>query len=199
MFLTLIALIVYNFFTQIGDKEHTDYDISDKFAFGVFFLLLLHSIFLVVLLVKNLISKNYKKAFGFISLSILLFFGLFFISGFLFISSLGSPPVDMGNINNFATCQTCKEFDINEVKQTVQNLRKGIYTDNLDSVFIESVKQDTSSLPKEITKIECGCSSRDTIIVVFRIWDIKNDTYQLEIRNINGVWKYEYLYYEFFD
>jgi len=195
--LTLVGLIIYNFYEK-GNNE-LDFTTSHKISIGLYFFLALHGLFLLILTIKNVIGKKFVKAVVFFLTSIGLFTGLYFIAIFLFISTMGGPPVDEGNRHNFRQSNLCKKIDSNEIKTTVENFRKGIFPSILDSSFIQDILGDTISQPRQITKIECGCRMTDTTVIIIRIWDIDENTFELELSNNNGQWKYERIYYEYFD
>lgn len=56
--------------------------------------------------------------------------------------------------------------------------------------FIERTINENKELPKRIKEITCGSRKTNTSIVVFRIWDINGETYELEMEKQNGKWNY---------
>jgi hypothetical protein len=186
--ITLVILVSYNFFGH-SDK-HLDLTVADKLSIGAYFLLWLHFLVLVFLVVINIIQKTYFKAIVFLVSSVGLFLGLSFISVFIFVSSFGGPPVDEGNKRKYRESVLCKQFDTIHVKTMVENIRIGIYSSQLDSNLINQIKQDTSAMPKKISKITCGCTTADTTTIIFRLFDNQYGTFDLEMINKNGQWYY---------
>lgn len=192
--LLLGGLMVLNLF-----GKSNDFLLYAKIAFVLIIFLFLHGLFLLFLFVKNIIDTKYLKAIGFLLITSVLYMGLWLSYISLLLSSGGSPYTDQYELHNFKKSETCKQFDKNEIKKTIENLDKKIYSADLNAEFIEQVKADSNLLPKKIIKIECGCKLTDSTIIVFRIWDIKKNTFELEFSKDNGKWKYERLYYSYFD
>ena len=88
--LLLIVLIYYNLYHH-PIKTYQSNPIESIALlitpFGLYFLLVLHSLLLLVLTIKNCIEKKIIKMLVFLLILILLFSGLFFTIGLLFIST----------------------------------------------------------------------------------------------------------------
>jgi len=194
--LILLVLIIYNFY----DRLHLDdFTATKKISIGLFFMLGFHALFLFVLAIINVVRKKNLKAVVFLLTSIVLFAGLYFIAIFLFISTLGGPPIDEGNRHNFQQSKLCTQLDTNKIKETINKFRKGIFPTTLDSFSIKTLSEEPILLPRKITKIECGCRKLDTTIVVFRIWDSNSNTFEMELMKENGQWIYKNFSYGYFD
>lgn len=194
--LILIGLVTFNFSENI---QHTDFTLTDKLAMFAYGLLVIHLFVLIGLTIYNIIQKIYFKFVVFLLTSIGVYFGLSFIGIGLFFSTIGGPPIDEGNRNNFQSTNTCKQFDQNKIIKTIENLRVGIFSPQLDSAFLLDIKQNSIELPNKIVKIECGCRKSDTTQIVFRLWDIDKNTYELELTKSNEKWKYNKLSKQYLD
>ena len=192
--LILIAVVLYN----LHGRQTT----SVKFSLVLYFLLWAHFVVLLTLAIINLFQRTYIKAIVFILTSVGLFFGLQFITVVLFLSAMDGrmPGGDAaGHSTDFRQITTCKEFDTTKVKTTIENMRLGIYTSQLDSNLINQVKSDTNAFPKKISKITCGCRTFDTSVIIFRLWDRRQQTFELKMKNKGGQWKYTLLTMEDFN
>lgn len=194
--LLLVSLIAYNLFVRKG--EHLDFTVTDILAIISYWVLCLHVLVLFLLVIVNIIQRTFLKSLLFFATCVALCLGLYVIAPFLAISTIGGPPVDEGNRNNFKPSELCKQFDIALIRTTVENRSSGIYDNQFGSNFIEQIKQDSSMLPEKILKISCGCRILDTNIVVFRLLDNQQQTFELEMIREGEQWKYNMLTMENF-
>jgi hypothetical protein len=196
VYFTLAGLIFLNFYDKSSDR--TNFTIATKIAAGLCLLLLLHGLFLLVMTILNINRKKYWKAFFFFIISIIIS-GLVYFAFIGLILTIGGPPTDNGNRNNFIKSRTCEQFDLNKTKAIVENFRKGNYPLTIDENFKNKLIEDSLLLPRQITKIQCGCRKIDTTIIVIRMWDIEENTFEMELKNVNGNWKYETFSQEYFE
>jgi len=188
----LCGLVILNLYRN--SKEHLDFTLADKVSLVLYCILIVHLIFLILLIFKNFLNSNKKKGiyfiFHLIGLGTSLYFLAFFVIFSLFIGT--SPYTDEWTLHDFKKTNTCLKFDNEKVKRTVENFNKGIFPSNIDPEFLHLLKEGyIDNLPKKVTKIECGCRSSDSSIVVFRIWGADQTTYELELVKNNGKYRYK--------
>lgn len=187
----LIFLLSYQFFKNIENP---------KLILFFYTLLILQLIVILILLVKNLISKKIGRGIVYFFMATLSGFEIYF--SFLFVGAffLGmGTSVGDENVKNFKKTAECHKFNSDSVKLKIENISKNKFSKDFNKEFIEQIKLDHQDLPKKISKINCGCRITDSTIIVFRIWDKNQNTYELEIEKQNGKWEYKSLVPAFFE
>lgn len=87
--IVIAVLIIYNLVYKTNDP-----DIG--IILGVMGLLILHGLFLLFLFIKNLIDKQYLKAFGFIVIAIILYAGIWLSYFLVIVFLIGVHSLDNG-------------------------------------------------------------------------------------------------------
>jgi hypothetical protein len=196
VYVSIAGLIFFNFYNKSSARP--EFTIAVKIAAGLCLLLALHGLFLFVMTILNINKKKYWKALFFLITSIVIYTLLYsaFIS---LILTIVGPAIGNGNRSNFRISKNCKQIDTNKIKATVEKFRKGIYPSTIDNNLKNELLYDTLLLPKQITKIQCGCRKSDTTEIVIRIWDIEKNTFELELINEAGNWKFKSLSEGYFE
>ena len=191
LILLLTIFVSYNF---LNYEKENQFSISDKIAFVIYILLLIHFLIITFLIIKNLIFKKYLKSLAFFLMNIVLAVSIYIFFLFIGAFSLGlGTYTDDYQIHNFRKSKTCSEINKQKLQINIENLSKKVYSKEFNKEFIKDLKNSTKDLPKKIIKIECGCRETDTTIIVFRILDIDKETYELELERENNKWKYKSL------
>lgn len=187
LLLFLSISVSYNFLSS-----GNEFSISDKVSIILYIILLIHFLIITLFIIINLILKKYLKAIGFLLMNIILGFSIYIFFLFIGAFSLGlGTYTDDYQRHNFRKSEVCSQINKAKLKADLEKISKRVYAKEFNKEFIESLKSNQKDLPNKIIKIECGCRQTDSTIIVFRIWDNNNETYELELEKENNKLNYK--------
>jgi len=180
-----IFLILHRIFNNVENPKLTLF----------FYILLIFQFFVIlILLIKNIISKNIGRSIFYLMTTLVLVLELYLTFIFVGAFSLGmGTSVGDDGLKDFKASKSCSKLNKDSIKIKIENISKNKFASDFEKEFVEKIKLDNQDLPKKITKMNCGCRISDSTIIVFRIWGENQDTYELEMEKQNKKWKYKSL------